>query len=108
MSKILTISATEIYGASMMAAQDRAKWRREMAFSAKQAAISNACRAYFPEQHTSQNEMTRNVVCAAADAAYAAALSESEQLLKEDRAAAVAKLYSSGARATGRNLYEKT
>ncbi len=92
MSKILTTSAAEICGASMMAAQQRFKSRRETAFSEKQAAISKACRAYFPDQPTLQNEMARNVACAAADAAYAAAMSESEQLLKEDRAEAVAKL----------------
>ena len=40
----------------MSAAQDRAKARRDTAMAVKQAAISNACRAYFPELHTLQSE----------------------------------------------------
>ena len=83
-------TATEICSAVMSAAQDRAKARRDTAMAVKQAAISNACRAYFPELHTLQSESVRDVACAAADAAYAKALTASEQLLNQDRAAAVA------------------
>lgn len=85
-------TAAEICGAVMSAAQDRAKARREKAMALKQTAISNACRAYFPEPHTQQTEAARYAACAAADAAYDVALSASEQLLKDDRAAAVATL----------------
>jgi hypothetical protein len=75
----------------MSAAQDRARARRDTAMAVKQASISNACR-YFPELHTLQSESVRDVACAAADAAYATALTASEQLLNQDRAAAVATL----------------
>ena len=85
-------TATQIGSAVMSAAQDRAKARRDTAMAVKQASISNACRAYFPELHTLQSESVRDVACAAADAAYATALTASEQLLNQDRAAAVATL----------------
>ena len=37
-----------ICAALMVAAQERAKARREVAWAVKQIAISDACRAYFP------------------------------------------------------------
>jgi hypothetical protein len=85
-------TATEICSAAMSSAQDRFKARRDAAMAVKQAAISNAYRAYFPELHTLQSESVRDVASAAADAGCATALTASEQLLNQDRAAAVATL----------------
>jgi hypothetical protein len=82
----------KICAAFMIAAQDRAKARRDVAWAVKQIAISDACRTYFPNPHTRQTEVARNVACAAADAGYAAALSTSEQLLQQDRSSALATL----------------
>ena len=86
----------KICAAFMVAAQDRAKARRDLAWAVKQSAISDACRAYFPNPHTQQTEVARNVACAAADAAHAAALSTSEQLLQQDRGSALAALSAFG------------
>ena len=86
----------KICAAFMVAAQERAKARRDLAWAVKQSAISDACRTYFPNPHTRQTEVARNAACAAADAAYAAALSASDQQLQQDRGSALATLSTFG------------